>query len=553
MTTINQYNSYCEVEHSLPVLQLRDNPNKSGYVIISTMMRTGDGRTIEAKIHGYWRDDRPVEGSMLHGYFFVAATPNGLILWMDKAEVEVRPGAVQNSNYIRSHINRSSISIRAFGRVSACTPTSFTIEVMTYLPAGLKRGEVLFIVGTSPTEAFSPTILMVGNFAAGRGVVQRMDDTGRLVVHLDEVQLGVEGGPQADSEQLASEYRLALAGEQPPPGGAPVQGAPREISSLTTFLESTHRYIIKKDSGTDSGTCYTELKTADEVTHRVPLRLSATEGIVNGGIYSARMKAGFQQSTMCFGALSTELDIRPQPSPGEGHPDNQLLQLPPRFRAAGRVWQSSTRDVGIEGTVLMLGLELPFRVLSLIPEGRRWKNYRPVPTGSVVGIRGTAEKISYGEECELILKLEHLCNPPPTGSGSPAPVGNATATPSASPSNLGLHAQDGGSGAFLAAMALADASSTASSSTGMSSPFTNSAGSLLSAGTPSTVPSDIEASPSLSSTALPPTTLSTAEPSAGAPMRVTRASAAEKTDAKGKKRAREGEDDDDEQPAKCVR
>ncbi|CAD6947796.1 unnamed protein product, partial [Tilletia controversa] len=111
-----QYNSYCEIFHQFPVIEIQDNPRKKDYALIKSLAKIGDGDMISVLLHGWWRDERPVEGSIILGTFMVASPQTGVELFFARSEVEVRPGAATDPDYMARHISFLPMYIRAFGR-----------------------------------------------------------------------------------------------------------------------------------------------------------------------------------------------------------------------------------------------------------------------------------------------------------------------------------------------------------------------------------------------------------------------------------------------------
>ncbi|KAE8257835.1 hypothetical protein A4X13_0g2095 [Tilletia indica] len=552
MSEISQYDTYCEIVHSLPVVKIRDNPARSGYVIITTMAKVGCGGTVDAELHGYWRDDRPVEGSIIHGFFLVAATPTGVKMFFEKTELEIRGTSVHDSDYVRTHINQSAMSLRAFGRVKEITATSFTIEVMTYLPTGLTRGSIVMNLPAADRGGFP---VQVGNYAGGRGTILFADAQGALVVDLEQLQQGVDSGNDA-SDGDRSMWMAALTGQGDSSKSGSITEAVREITRTTTFCESMHRFLI--NTNTDGGDVAV-IRGTDGVQHQVPVKVPETLVRVNGGVYGMCLQAGFQSTSMqaaSFGAC----DLRPGYGSGTRYTETQLLKQPIRFRSAGRVVNRSPGEVLIQALILINDAELPVRMRALIPETKRWKNLRPIRTGTFIGLRGTLESIVGGEDCEILIRLEHLCSAPPVGSGSP-PQLPTTAVAQASTSSTTLDQQMSTSSGSVRDTVLSAMQQFGSPSSSSASMLSERASSSSTA--PSSVPtSEGEESPTMRTSALGLETATVTHPEDAAENngvansgRLTRAAAAAMAeDPKGKKRAtdevHEDDVDGDERPVK---
>ncbi|KAE8236315.1 hypothetical protein A4X03_0g9484, partial [Tilletia caries] len=280
---------------------------------------------------------------------------------------------------------------------------------------GTKRGTIRFDL--KPAANIMP--LQVGNFAGGRGVVSKVNSEGTLIVSLDSFQVGVEGPRAASMSKNDREemWRSALLGRDSKPGPGTTSEAPREVNPLTSFCETSHRFVLKSAINNEvAGRAY----SLDGETHDVRLAWNYGHTPPAEIIYGITGPLTFEELALRIDVNEGRFEARHGDKTDPAYLINQSLSLQWRVRGVGRVVETSAGFFSLEivsetngkVTVFMMDVRIPI-------DNKRWAKYRTVPVGSFVGVRGTVETIKYNDIAKIVITLEHLCSPPPNRSGGP--------------------------------------------------------------------------------------------------------------------------------------
>ncbi|KAE8244023.1 hypothetical protein A4X13_0g6851 [Tilletia indica] len=408
------YTTFCETFYQIPVIQVCDLDVKVDYIKIDTLVTAKDDTAIDAEAQAYWKSSYPEGGSLMYGPMMVAVDQSGPVFYLDRPNMEVRPGNVEDPGYRERHISHSPLHIRALGKVVRKDGNVMAIKVETYIATGKVMFEIRFHV----PDHMVGRIPIVGAYAGGRGRLLSVipatgSQLGVVEVEMDSLHVGVMRSNNVRNEESRAEWIRSLKAKDPvknSKGGHAKLPGPSNVNSTTTFCEAYHRFMVISSTTTSNDiTVRTVGKSGQPCDFAMVWPFPDIP--VERTIFSMIADVSVQNGRRVVVPLISSIEVRP------GHPGNanyfsdQILSGACGLRAAGKVVQSSNMEFTVVGCIDMHGKEMPFQVRFLVPSTERWKSFKGVIVGQFISARGVVSSMTDGTNATIIVDLDQLTNP----------------------------------------------------------------------------------------------------------------------------------------------
>ncbi|KAK0523445.1 hypothetical protein OC834_005899 [Tilletia horrida] len=425
MNEPNQYNSYCETITQIPTETFEN--IKDGIIQFDTIVALAGGILHTARAIGWWRGSTLESGKLLAGPFHLSITDR-LILNIEKGCSEVRSGTATGSTYLKTHMEKKPLSIRAFGKVVDVTVSSFEIAHRTRnatQDAKDKTGTLSYVKFVMP-ENWDPAadpLPQLGSFAGGRGIVVEVetDSHPRLVVNTQHIQQPVFNQKVvAYGTSFHKKYASIYAGEDADTSSTSTAGMKTAQSAITTtsrntFCEITHRFMIVGSADTNPRVQIVRFLTAENRPCDLAMAWPFDAIPPLHTIFSAHGFIGFQQGQAVLIPTASSIELRPG-SPKD--PSYRELHVPKgkaQVRVAGYVIKQETRTSTMEAWAYLDGVDLPSCSKMELPnpeQNKRFANTKPFERGLVASVRGSVKTFD-PEAALIVIDPESLQNAAP--------------------------------------------------------------------------------------------------------------------------------------------
>ncbi|KAE8260487.1 hypothetical protein A4X13_0g302 [Tilletia indica] len=446
--SVTSYNSWAEIHHQFPVEEINhlDMSGKVGYVEVKSLGQLDGGDAASVNMKGWWRDNRPLPGSVISGYFKVACTGRGMELTWDRDQVSVAPGDPSgDADYAARHFTNLAMQVQAFGLVTSSGDSMFTITGQTYIFDDKRPFEITFVSDGGVDGSGLPRC---GTFAGGLGVITSTANgvTARLLQIQDDVPHG--SNPQAsvgsNGRSLSSSWSsawkkgksvgssassavlrpLSVRNDVGAPGGSAgstgtgtaasdSRSKAALVSARNTFCISVYRFLIMDVKVGQDDTCVvarTVTTQQDVIDFR--MRWPFAQPPVADGVYTMSGRVGMDSDGFVFEPFRERVELRPGEAGTEDYLQEQLPREPWAVRASGRVVESKPRSFIIESRVETAYGLLTTMTRWLIPDTKRWRGYKPVEEEDFVSARGAVQTVTEveGKGLAVVAGVDELQN-----------------------------------------------------------------------------------------------------------------------------------------------
>ncbi|KAK0523968.1 hypothetical protein OC835_006082 [Tilletia horrida] len=442
MNEPNQYNSYCETIMQIPTDTFEG--GKNGIIQFETIVPLAGGVLHGARAIGWWRGSNLEPGLLISGPFHISIADR-LILNIEKGCTEIRSGTASNSSYLKTHMEKKPLTIRAFGKVTEVTTSSFKVAFRTRnadQDAKDKAGALGYALFVMPEhwDSGAHPLPQLGSFAGGRGVVTEVQTETQpcLTVDLQHIQEPVFNQKVvANGTSFHKKYAAIYSGEETDAAISASAGMKKAkagivTTSRNTFCEITHRFMIVGKAETDPRVQIIRFLTAENRPCDLVMMWPLEAIPPLHSIFSAHGFIGFQQGHAMLVPTADSIELRPGSPQDPSYRDLHAPRGKAQVRFAGYVTEQGPRFSTMEAWADLDGVDIPSSGKMELPNpelNKRFANTKPFERGLIASVRGSIKTFD-PESALIVIDPESLQNAAP---GVPDLTPSDKATASASP------------------------------------------------------------------------------------------------------------------------